>query len=95
MRHNVGRTEQIARLGIGAAAGTAAMRAHGWQRAALCTVATAGFVTGLSRYCPINTALGINTDERRLASGEPDFVDRNTEIRRETQTSAAMGELPG
>ena len=95
MRHNVGHKEQIARLGIGAVAGAAALRAQGWQRTALCGVATAGFVTGLFRYCPINAALGIDRTEEALRISEHDLSVRNTEIRRETQTSAAMGQPAG
>ena len=95
MRENVGTTDQMMRLAIGTAAGAAAMRAHGWQQAALCSVATAAFITGLSRTCPLNEMLGINTAERQLGQSPHDLGVRDHEIRRETQTSAAMGRLPG
>jgi hypothetical protein len=93
MTHNVGTNEQIARLAVGAVTGAAAMGTHGWQRAALCTVSTAAFMTGITRYCPLNAALGRDSDEHHL--DRHDEGVRNTEIRRETQTSAAMGQLPG
>lgn len=95
MKQNVGPNERIGRLAIGAAAGAAAMRAHGWQRAALCSVSTAGFLTGLTRYCPINSAMGIdNAANARLLSAHDEQV-RGTEIRRQTHTAGSMGELPG
>jgi hypothetical protein len=93
MTHNVGTNEQIARLAIGAVTGAAAMGTHGWQRAALCGVSTSAFLTGLVRYCPLNAALGRDADEYYV--DRHDDGVRNTEIRRETQTSAAMGRLPG
>jgi DUF2892 family protein len=95
MKHNVGRKERIVRLAIGAAAGAAALRARGWQRSALCGVSTSGFLTGLTRYCPMNAALGINknTGAPRISRHDEDV--RNTAIRRETQTAGAMGQLPG
>lgn len=96
MTRNVGPKERLVRLAIGAATGAAATRAHGWQRAALCTASTSAFITGLTQYCPINAALGI---ERRPQSAsrlsEHDAEVRDTEIRRETQTSASMGRFPG
>jgi Protein of unknown function (DUF2892) len=95
MKHNVGRKERIARLAVGAIAGAAAMRAHGWQRGALCGVSTSAFLTGLTRYCPLNAAMGIDNGARsRRISPHDDYV-RNTAIRRETQTAGAMGQLPG
>lgn len=95
MRQNVGSKEQMARLAIGTAAGAAALRAHGWQQAALCSVATAAFITGMTRTCPVNDMLGINTSDRWIGGSPHDESVRNEEIRRETQTSAAMGTLPG
>jgi hypothetical protein len=55
---NVGSTEQFVRIGVGVIAALAATRASGWSRAALGTLATAGFTTGLSRYCPVNRVVG-------------------------------------
>jgi Inner membrane protein YgaP-like, transmembrane domain len=55
---NVGSTERFVRVGIGVVAAIAAARASGWSRAALNTLATAGFATGLTRYCPLNQAVG-------------------------------------
>jgi hypothetical protein len=95
MRQNVGRNEQMARLIIGTVAGAASLRERGWQRAALCGVSTAAFLTGILRYCPMNAAFGINTTGALPGMSEHDLSVRNTEIRRETQTSAAMGVLPG
>lgn len=96
MTRNVGPNERLIRLAFGAAAGAAAMRAHGWQRSALCAASTSAFLTGLTQYCPINAALGI---ERRSTSvpeiSAHDWEVRDSEIRRTTQTSAAMGTLPG
>lgn len=96
MRQNVGPKEQMARLAIGAAAGAAALRAHGWQQAALCSVATAAFITGLTRSCPVNEMLGINSAQAGFRPPLPHEEGvRDTELRRQTQTSAAMGTLSG
>ena len=96
MTRNVGPNERIVRLAIGAATGAAAMRAHGWQRAALCTASTSAFLTGLTQYCPINAALGIDRHAgSALMLSRHDEEVRDSAIRRETQTSAAMGRLPG
>lgn len=98
MRQNVGTLDQMVRFGIGAAAGAAALRAHGWEQAALCSVATAAFFTAMTRRCPLNAALGVNTSAPAFEPGRIDRHDqgvRDTEIRRQTQTSAAMGQLPG
>ena len=95
MKHNVGPNERIGRLAVGAAAGAAAMRAHGWQRAALCSVSTAGFLTGLTRYCPLNSAMGIDNAAGSARMGLHDQRVRDMELRRQTQTAGAMGELPG
>jgi hypothetical protein len=94
MTQNVGPTERIARLAVGAAAGAAAMAMpNGWQRAALCGVATSGFLTGITRYCPVNAALGRSSEETHLHLHDAEV--RDSELRRETQTSAAMGRPPG
>lgn len=95
MRQNVGSKDQMARLAIGTAAGAAALRAHGWQQTALCSVATAAFITGLTRTCPINEMLGVDTSRGAFKPSPHDQTVRDDEIRRETQTSAAMGTLPG
>ena len=60
---NVGRTEQTIRLVTGGALLTAAALAplgRGW-RIGLAVLGVAEIVTGATRYCPINQALGINT----------------------------------
>ena len=95
MRQNVGPREQVARLAIGTAAAAAALRAQGWEQAALCSVATAAFITGLTRTCPVNEMLHINSGDREFHLSAHDEGVRNAEIRRETMTSAAMGTLPG
>ena len=78
MHANVGPTEQKVRLAIGAAAAAAALKAHGWQRTALCTIATAGFMTGMTRYCPINEAMGRTVEESSLIPGENQFTREAT-----------------
>ena len=95
MHQNVGPRERLIRLAIGTAAGAAAMAVpRGWQRSALCGVSTAGFLTALTRYCPLNAALGVDRSSDRPLLSEHDLSVRDTEIRRETQTSGAMGRLP-
>ena len=91
MKHNVGDTERIARLAIGAAAGAAAMAAdRPWQKAALGIVAASGLATGFTRYCPMNQALGMGEaggmrgDERRA----------DADLRRDVATRAALGATP-
>lgn len=56
---NVGSTERYMRLGLGVAA-VAAMPFIRSRigRILLGSVATSGFTTGITRYCPINEALG-------------------------------------
>lgn len=95
MKHNVGPRERLARLAIGAVTGAAALRAHGWQRSALCAASTAGFLTGLTRYCPLNAAMGIDNGVGAFRVSPHDEHVRDTEIRRETQTAGSMGQLPG
>jgi hypothetical protein len=91
MKHNVGLNERLVRLAIGAAASAAALRApRPWQKAALGAIATSGFATGLTRYCPINAALGVR--ESGLSRLEQGI--RDTETRRQTAINAAMGEPP-
>jgi hypothetical protein len=86
MKCNVGPTERIARLAIGAAAGVAAMQTRGWPRAVLATVAVSGLTTGTTRYCPVNQALGLECESSRLDEGR-----QNAEIRRDTAVRSALG----
>lgn len=66
---NVGRTDQMIRLSVGAALVTAAATApvsRGW-RIAMAAVGAAELITGVLRYCPVSQAFGVNTcrgDER-------------------------------
>lgn len=92
MTHNVGENERLIRLALGAGAGAASLRAHGWRKAVLGGIATSSVLTGLTRYCPVNAALGVGETN---GSGEHDRSVRDTEVRRQTQTSAAMGQLAG
>lgn len=87
MRHNVGPVERWARLAAGIGAGVAARNTHGWPRAALNTVAAMGVGTGLTRYCPINDAMG------RYTPGESPLEQglRDTELRRQTAMASALG----
>lgn len=91
MMRNVGSAEQYARLAAGIAAGAAALNATGWQRATLGTIAAAGLGTGLTRYCPINHAMGRTTseDRSRLEEGL-----RDTELRRHAAMASALGSTP-
>jgi hypothetical protein len=91
MNRNVGSTERYARLALGAAAGAAALRTSGWQRATLGAVAAAGLGTGLSRYCPINQAIGRHPqgDLSPLEAGRHD-----TELRRHASMHSALGTAP-
>lgn len=91
MNRNVGSTERYVRLGAGIAAAAAAARTSGWSRAALGTAATAGLATGLTRYCPINQAVGRDSlhEPSRLEQGL-----RDTELRRDTAIRSALGTAP-
>jgi hypothetical protein len=91
MLHNVGSTERYVRLAAGIAAATAAARTTGWQRATLGSVAAAVLATGLTRYCPINQAVGRDTfhGESPLDRGLHD-----TELRRQTAMRGALGTSP-
>ena len=88
MTRNVGSMERYARLAAGFAAGVAALNASGWQRAALGTVAAMGLGTGLTRYCPINQAMG-----RQAFDGDSPLEQglRDTELRRQTSMASALG----
>lgn len=91
MTRNVGSTERYVRLGAGIAATAAAAQSSGWQRAALGSVAAAGLATGLSRYCPINQAVGREAfhDQSPLEQGRHD-----TELRRRASMQSALGTAP-
>ena len=91
MNRNVGSKERYARLALAAAAGAAAMRSQGWQRATLGAVAAAGLTTGLTRYCPINQAMGRtgDADQSLLMSGRDD-----AELRRHSAMNSALGMAP-
>ena len=88
MNPNVGSTECYARLAAGLAAGASAARASGWQRVALGTAAVAGIATALTRYCPINQAIG------RGLSEDHDEGARDAELRRHAAMNASLGSLP-
>jgi hypothetical protein len=80
--------ERYVRLAAGIAAAYAATRTTGWKRSALGSVATAGLGTGLTRYCPMNQALG---------RGETDLVDegmRDTQLRQQMSMASALGTKP-
>ena len=60
---NVGRTEQVVRLTVGAALVTAAAVAplnRGW-RIAMAAAGATQLVTGSTRFCPLWQALGVST----------------------------------
>ena len=62
LNKNVGSVEKVARLGIGLTA-TALLFSGRFTRpleALFGIVGLAGIVTGSTRYCPINQALGVN-----------------------------------
>lgn len=88
MTQNVGPRERYLRLAAGIAAAYAATRTSGWKRSALSTVATAGIGTALTRYCPMNQALG---------RGDADLADqrmRDTHLRRQISMASALGTKP-
>lgn len=59
MRMNVGSTERYVRLGLGAVAlGAMPFVRSRVARILLGAVASSGLSTGITRYCPINQALG-------------------------------------
>jgi hypothetical protein len=90
MRQNVGSTERYVRLAAAAVAGAAATRGTGWQRAALGAVAAAGLGTVISRYCPINHAMGRDG----LHGSVREEGRRNAELRRDTAMNSALGNTP-
>lgn len=91
MLRNVGSTERYLRLAAGVAAGAAAARTSGWQRAALGTVAAAGVSTAATGYCPINQAIGRDSfhELSPLEQGRHD-----TELRRHAAMHSALGSTP-
>lgn len=58
MTRNVGSTERFVRLGPRVVAAIAAARASGWSHAALNTCGDGRAHYRLSRYCPVNQAIG-------------------------------------
>ena len=62
MKHNVGPKERYGRIGLGllSAVGAALLPVDTIWRVALGVMALAGVGTGVSRYCPVNQALGID-----------------------------------
>lgn len=62
MKPNVGPRERYVRIGIGILSAIAAITvARSKQTSALLgAIAASGIETGLSRYCPVNTLLGID-----------------------------------
>lgn len=72
MKPNVGPRERYVRIGLGILSAIAALTvARTKQSSALLgAMAASGIETGLSRYCPVNTLLGIdnapNVDETPL-----------------------------
>lgn len=86
MTHNVGPRERYARLAAGVAAAAAATKVNGWQRTALGTVAAAGMVTAITRYCPMNQAMGRGTDEMDMDEGA-----RDAQLRRQIAMASALG----
>ena len=88
MTHNVGPMERYVRLAAGIAAAYAATRTTGWKRSALTSVATAGIGSGMTRYCPINQAVG---------RGDGDLADagmRDAQLRRQMSMASALGTKP-
>ena len=90
MQRNVGDNERYVRLGIGAAAALAATRTTGWQRGVLSGIAGSMVYSGLSQYCPLNQAFGIDRYHSDAAYG-----DRNARIREQTAVNSALGLPPG
>lgn len=68
LNRNVGSTERVFRLGAGIAAGAAALLLPELRglRIPLAIAGVTALVTGVSRYCPINHALGIDNYTRSL-----------------------------
>jgi hypothetical protein len=62
MKPNVGSKERYVRIGLGILSGVAALTWAKSRKSSLLLgmVAASGIETGLSRYCPANTLLGID-----------------------------------
>ena len=90
MQRNVGDNERYVRMGIGAAAAYAATRTSGWQRGVLNGIAAATFASGVSQYCPLNQALGIDRYHRTDGMDG----DRNTRIHEQAAVNSALGLPP-
>ena len=89
MKQNVGPMARYARLALGLAAAYAAMRTSGWKRSTLQGVATAGIGTALTRFCPINQALG-----RGNGYADDDEGMRDAHLRQEAAMASALGTKP-
>jgi Protein of unknown function (DUF2892) len=76
---NVGSTERFVRIGVALVAALAAARASGWSRAALNTLATAGLTTGLTRYCPVNRAIGRDSSNE-LSPLDGDLLEHGSRL---------------
>ena len=90
MKRNVGERERYVRLALGAAAALAAAKTTGWQRSLWGGLAAMEITTGLTQYCPVSQALGIDTYDRDLL-GEG---ERNTEIVERTHVAGSLGLEP-
>lgn len=66
MECNVGGTDRVARIGIGAALlGTGLLtKLNTPLRVAAGVLGAAGLVTGIIRHCPVSQAIGMNTCHR-------------------------------
>lgn len=88
MTQNVSSKERMVRLAVGLAAAYAASRTTGWTRSALSSIAVSGIGTALTRYCPMNEAIG------RGAFPTDEEGERDTELRRQIAMANALGTRP-
>lgn len=88
MTQNVSPKERYLRLAVGLAAAYAATKTRGWTRSALSSMAVSGIGTALTRYCPINEAMG------RRAFPTDEEGERDTELRRQMAMASALGTRP-
>jgi hypothetical protein len=88
MTQNVGPKERYLRLAVGLAAAYAATKTTGWTRSALSSMAVSGIGTALTRYCPMNEAMG------RRALSIDEEGERDTELRRQMAMASALGTRP-
>lgn len=73
MKMNVGPNEKYMRIGMGIfAAAIIPFVRSGWAKSLLGMAATSGIATGVTRYCPINQALGLGEgmSEGKYLSGQ-------------------------